>query len=602
MKHKLSSITRTLRFRILFPLMIIILLVTLVEIYYLNQYAFDIVEEIVLDTKSKNARQVLNSVERFFDNIQTIAKKPLNTIEISSRLRKDYSNLSVAEKSSDEYYIQMFLFREIMLPNPEIESALIYNTSQDIYYGISDTYTLYKDSYYHFTQHSTDFDSLLASDGAPFISGIRESYMMVQPHEDNVITYANAFNNHFKSENAIYGAFYINLKASAFADLCSKNFVEDTGTCYLLDQNNRIVFCENPAMISQSITDFFSVSSQLDSPDNSNISDDNYLYTATAVSDSCGWRVMTISETSDVFGYKQIIFRMILIGMLLLMLVIFLIVWLIISNFIKPITVMKQKLLLVSAGNLQVKFEGSPSEIGEVNDMIQHMLDEINRLISCIYQEENAKRELQLHSLQNQITPHFIYNTLSRLKWMASMQQANTLANALGSFSDILSYCMQSTDYFIALGEEIAFLKHYIQIMNLRMLNEVHVVYQIPENLLSVKILRFLLQPVIENVFFHAFTGVEHECILSITAASDGTNLTFFIQDNGIGIDAKQMETLFLENDASAASDHSSIALKNVQQRIHYHYGTEYGISASSVSGEGTLITISLPCEEFSPD
>lgn len=83
---KFLSITKTLRFRILFPLMLIILSVSFLEIYYLNHYAFTVVEDIVLDTKAKNASQVLNGIERYFSNIETIAKKPLNTIEISSLL------------------------------------------------------------------------------------------------------------------------------------------------------------------------------------------------------------------------------------------------------------------------------------------------------------------------------------------------------------------------------------------------------------------------------------------------------------------------------------------------------------------------------------
>lgn len=170
---KFLSITKTLRFRILFPLMLIILSVSFLEIYYLNHYAFTVVEDIVLDTKAKNASQVLNGIERYFSNIETIAKKPLNTIEISSLLRKDYTNLSITEKSKDKYSIQMFLFREIMLPNPDIESSLIYDTSEKDYYAISDTYALYKDSYYSFNAHDTDFSKLQATDGVPFISGIK---------------------------------------------------------------------------------------------------------------------------------------------------------------------------------------------------------------------------------------------------------------------------------------------------------------------------------------------------------------------------------------------------------------------------------------------
>ena len=592
---KFLSITKTLRFRILFPLMLIILSVSFLEIYYLNHYAFTVVEDIVLDTKAKNASQVLNGIERYFSNIETIAKKPLNTIEISSLLRKDYTNLSITEKSKDKYSIQMFLFREIMLPNPDIESSLIYDTSEKDYYAISDTYALYKDSYYSFNAHDTDFSKLQATDGVPFISGIKKSNMLVQPHDDYIVTYGIGFNNHFKTENSLYGAFYINIKASAFAELCSRNYVENTGDCYLLDQNDHIVFCEQKDLIGTDICDSFPLKNQLKNTTASAISDKQYVYTLTNVSDTTGWRVATISNTSNVFSYRQTIFYTILLSMMLLILIITFTIWMVISNFTKPITTMKQKLLQVSNGDFKVTFENFPGEIGEVNGMIQHMLDEINHLIKQIYHEENVKRELQLHSLQNQITPHFIYNTLSRLKWMAAIQQADSLAEALGSFSDILSYCMKSTDYFIELQEEITFLTNYIKIMNLRMLNEVQVHFEIPEALKKTKILRFLIQPIIENVFLHAFQGVEHECLLAITAKSEKSCITFYIEDNGIGMSSEQIAHLFQTETPSESHTHSSIALNNVQQRIQYHYGSAYGITVQSTLGKNTIVVIQIP-------
>ena len=121
----------------------------------------------------------------------------------------------------------------------------------------------YKDSYYSFNAHDTDFSKLQATDGVPFISGIKKSNMLVQPHDDYIVTYGIGFNNHFKTENSLYGAFYINIKASAFAELCSRNYVENTGDCYLLDQNDHIVFCEQKDLIGTDICDSFPLKNQL---------------------------------------------------------------------------------------------------------------------------------------------------------------------------------------------------------------------------------------------------------------------------------------------------------------------------------------------------
>lgn len=169
------------------------------------------------------------------------------------------------------------------------------------------------------------------------------------------------------------------------------------------------MFCEQKDLIGTDICDSFPLKNQLKNTTASAISDKQYVYTLTNVSDTTGWRVATISNTSNVFSYRQTIFYTILLSMMLLILIITFTIWMVISNFTKPITTMKQKLLQVSNGDFQVTFENFPGEIGEVNGMIQHMLDEINHLIKQIYHEENVKRELQLHSSAKSVTPHFIY-------------------------------------------------------------------------------------------------------------------------------------------------------------------------------------------------
>lgn len=599
MKILNPNITNSLRFRILFPVMIITLLVTMLEIYYLRHYAFNALEKMALDTEYKNALQVKNSIDRYFESIDSIAQKPLNTVEITSLLRKNYTNISTSEKSKDQYSIQMFLFREIMLQNPDIESSLIYDASEESYCGISDTYTLYKDSYYNFSKHDRDFKTLESSQSDHFISGIHKNYMLIEPHESYVVTYGTGFSNHFTKENPLYGAFYMNITVSAFSKLCRQNYTETAGSCYLIDQNNKIVYCEDSSMTGHNISNYFPIESHLKSSKKATMISQKNVYTITNTSHITNWRIVTVSDSDKLFGNKETIFHTVFTSMLILILIISCTLWIIISSFTKSISVMKQQLQKVSEGNLQVSFEKSKGEIGEVNEMIQQMLDNINQLICRIYKEENDKRELQLHSLQNQITPHFIYNTLSRLKWMASMQQADTLSEAIGSFSDILAYCMRSTNYFIRIDKEIEFLQNYVQIMNLRMMNEVHVSFHIPEDVHALKILRFLLQPIVENVFQHAFPCVNRKCLLFISACVSNNTVIFSIKDNGVGMSQEKIERIFMPESGSQKVSHASIALQNIQQRIIYHYGLPYGMSITSSMGEGTTIILTIP---YQPD
>lgn len=171
--------SNTIRFRILCPVLLIITIVSTFEIFYLYNYAFRSLEEIALDTELKNSLQVKNSIEQFFHTIHKISQKPQNTIEIKSLLKKDYNIYPYSEKSKDAYAIQMFLFREVMLSNTDIESCIIYDSSDDSYTGISNTYILNKDSYYDFHQHGSDFEMLENASSDIYISDLHENYLQI---------------------------------------------------------------------------------------------------------------------------------------------------------------------------------------------------------------------------------------------------------------------------------------------------------------------------------------------------------------------------------------------------------------------------------------
>lgn len=584
--------SNTIRFRILCPVLLIITIVSTFEIFYLYNYAFRSLEEIALDTELKNSLQVKNSIEQFFNTIHKISQKPQNTIEIKSLLKKDYNIYPYSEKSKDAYAIQMFLFREVMLSNTDIESCIIYDSSDDSYTGISNTYILNKDSYYDFHQHDSDFEMLENASSDIYISDLHENYLLVQPHEDYTVTYASGFNNNVSKKKQLYGAFYINIKTSTFKTLCENSYAKSAGDCYLIDGSQSIVYCSKEELIGSPITEHFPVGDYLRSDRSASYTDSSNVYTITQSIQGTDWKVLSIAPKNDLLGYKNEVLQLVVISMIILLLIITVTLCIIISSFTKSITHMKNNLQSVSNGDLNVRFETGTGEIGEVNEMIQQMLDNINALIHRIYKEEDEKRKLQIHSLQNQITPHFIYNTLSRLKWMASMQQADALADAIGSFSDILAYCMKSTNYYISIAEEITFITNYCRIMNLRMISEVQIFFQIPDAIKNHKILRFLLQPIVENAFQHAFTHVDHECCLKISAVRIRDTIQFSIEDNGNGISPDKLAHLPGTNE-TAGSD--SIALVNIQNRIHYHYGNAYSLNIESVVGQGTLITFSIP-------
>ena len=171
------------------------------------------------------------------------------------------------------------------------------------------------------------------------------------------------------------------------------------------------------------------------------------------------------------------------------------------------------------------------------------------------------------------------------------MQEADGIVEALQSFSNILSYCIKNDNETIILKKELEFIKDYAELMNLKVLNEIEMVYDIDEKSEDSTILKFILQPIIENVFLHAFDGSEYYCTILVKCRVVEQSLIIEIGDNGKGIPPDRMEELLNKT----GKDTSSIALKNISDRIKYHYGTNYGITIYSEINKGTNVVIHTP-------
>lgn len=587
---KLMQIAGTIRFKIIAALSAIVLIVTVVQCVYIYGNVLPVVKEVVIEARQKNSNQVLSAVDQYFEEVATLSMKPGKNTQVTDALRASRNDVSSSDKLTNWHNVQMFLFREIMLQNKDIESALLYSLNSDAYYAISDTFLIYKDSYYNYEIHQQEHAVLAGRE--TYISGIHDSGMTVVPRSDHVVTFARKIIGTFPERGEELGILFINVDTDIFQAISQKYVVLDGGEYYLLDQHNNIVAASNLSSVGQPCSVFLQQDAILQESTAANTVQGDSMLTLSAPSALAGWRILKVSLLQEVFGYEDAIMRSIIVASTVMAIVAIIAIWLITTNLTKDITTIKTRLAQVSSGQLAVIFAGGRGEMREMNLSLQQMIDEINRLIRKIYTEEDEKRELELRALQNQITPHFIYNTLSRIRWMATLQQAAPVAEALGDFTDILSYCMRSPSYLINVRDEITFVKSYVAVMNLRMIHAVEVVYDIPDDILGAQLLRFLLQPLIENVFFHAFEEWDGPRLLHVHAHRQDDLLFFTLRDSGVGIDKEKLAHILDDN---GTLDTTSIALRNVQSRIHHHFGQEFGIEITSEIGQGTLVGIVLP-------
>ena len=199
--------------------------------------------------------------------------------------------------------------------------------------------------------------------------------------------------------------------------------------------------------------------------------------------------------------------------------------------------------------------------------------------------------------LLSQINPHFLYNTLNSIKWMATIQNATGIAEMTTSLSRLMKSVSKDTNQIISIQQELDLLNNYFIIQNYRYGGTIRLdIHVTNEELYQCQIPKFTLQPMVENAIFHGIEpkGSVGRIIITIESLDDYT-MQITIEDNGIGISEDQISSILTTNDNSSSGLFKKIGVNNVNQRIKYAFGDNYGLQFQSKEGEYTIITILLP-------
>lgn len=238
------------------------------------------------------------------------------------------------------------------------------------------------------------------------------------------------------------------------------------------------------------------------------------------------------------------------------------------------------------------RFRGAV-EIVEMNDTFISVMYEIEQLIRQVVKEQQRKNEAAMRVLQNQLSPHFLYNTLNSLRWMAILQKQDHMKEMIDSLNRLLAYSFRGMGRPVALREELAALADYAKIQKVRY-RDFSLVIELDEELKAASVLKFMLQPLIENALIHGIANAEHG-IIRITGRRIGDEMEIVVRDNGQGMPLEKLAAIKDRLRRSAGSD-GSVGLANVHERLQLHYGEKYGLTIESAPGAGTSVRLRLPC------
>jgi len=303
--------------------------------------------------------------------------------------------------------------------------------------------------------------------------------------------------------------------------------------------------------------------------------------------------------SKDSNALRNIVFIMLLASLLLAWVLAF--YW--IRRFTVPLTELTKAMKQMEVGNVGFEVSGvEHNELGRLGKQFNKMSRSIQELIETNKRIEERKREAEVRALASQINPHFLYNTLNMVKWMAAVHHAPNIEETVTALGNMLRPIYREASVYTSLEEELGYIKHYITIMNHRYGEGTQIHIEIPPEMMRAQLPRFILQPLLENCFVHGMTQ-KYTGTVRLSGYAEGELLVLEVKDEGKGMSSEKLQELrsrLVEErtygEESAPRTHG-MGLLYVNQRIQLHAGPSYGLHVDSEEGKGMTVQIRLPLE-----
>lgn len=246
---------------------------------------------------------------------------------------------------------------------------------------------------------------------------------------------------------------------------------------------------------------------------------------------------------------------------------------------------------------VRAKLEESDEELAELGEGFNQMVERIGNLVEDIRVEQLNLRATEQKLLQAQINPHFLYNTLDTIVWLAEANQTEQVVMMVTALSDFFRTTLSKGRDYITVQEEESHIRSYLKIQQFRYQDILDYEIDIPEEMYRYQILKLTLQPLVENALYHGIKNKRGKGRIRVTGCLESGRLVFLVQDNGQGMTQERLAQVQREMSKNQADskDPSGFGLFNVVQRIKLNYGAQYGIWISSIFMEGTEVRVEIP-------
>ncbi len=343
------------------------------------------------------------------------------------------------------------------------------------------------------------------------------------------------------------------------AKIIDKSFESDTGTIYIKNKSNK---------------------------------DSTVFYSSIPYTEN--WILCTIIENKYIHAHTDYMIKtIVVIGIILLVIAVFYAI-IVSGSIARPINKLKNHMLEVSNGNLNsfYYYDGN-DEISILVKVFNQMLTDIKKLINQVFQVQMQKRNVELRVLQSQINPHFLYNTLDTIQWMALDYKAYDVADMINNLSNFFRLSLSDGKEFITVADEVEHVRNYLEIQKIRYKDKVNYSIDFNENDSQNLVPKMMIQPLVENSIYHGLKLKKLIGLIKINIKTEDNFIVIEVYDNGLGIEKQKLDELRSNLHNSIESEH--YGLYNINERLKLTFGDKYRITIDSEYNKWTKVMLKIP-------
>lgn len=585
----------------LFLLFITVSIIPVVIVSYISYYSYTTlvstqVSKLASDTIDNTTERISNiirNIDRITLSFQQFSAQP-GSVTVADRLTQ-------LNQKSDLSYFDLFLARQemmfflnnLMLSNEYIKGIYIFlpnghNITYSSGYDLVVGYNPSQDLWYQET---------IARNGGLYISEVGKKDFII--NNTSSITFSRALYD--SDTRNMLAVLLLDCDISIFNEL-DQDIISGITSIYLVDRHGEILYETSMRKIGEPLSGSLLEIIKQDTDGNVQELHDGILTVMRPFSGS-DWRILATIDVQEL--YKQYgISEKLIVNIAFTCGIIFLILSIVLSKlFTNPIielakTMRRSKTYPLTLAN---KHLDRKDEIGILYREYNKMVQDLEEYIRESYQNKLMTLDSQMKALEAQINSHFLYNTLESINSIAEIEEVESIAIMTKALGDMFRYSIKTESELVLLSEELTHVYNYIAIQSIRYEDKIQFHVQIEDHLHQERILKLILQPVVENAIYHGIELSSKGGLIELRAYQKDEQIIFEIRDTGVGMTQEQLhelQTLLnepVEFKELGQRNKRGIGLKNIHSRIQLYYGEQYGLSIQSKKNIGTTITIIIP-------